>query len=241
MSNINVNLNEVFDKIFDDKDRMSSIIDNSMEEELIKQNLIKQLTNDTIKYVKERCFDGPEDWFNFHKLESLPSNEVIERIYEERNNNNEIEDDFFQKLDEEVRKERIKVINKIEDTSLFISSSSGNNPLHTINDESLIDLLVEKGFDVNANNNRMCNSLEERLFDGYNDLIQPHENEYFINKNLKEVIIKLIDNGVDYSRVIKHLPDEIKEHIKMKEIKDEQKALSEISNENNEPKRKPRI
>ncbi|ELZ2109636.1 hypothetical protein TG994_004766 [Salmonella enterica] len=38
MSNINVNLNEVFDKIFNDKDRMRSIIDNSMEEELNKQN-----------------------------------------------------------------------------------------------------------------------------------------------------------------------------------------------------------
>ncbi|EJS8356507.1 ankyrin repeat domain-containing protein [Salmonella enterica] len=239
MSNINVNPNEVFDKIFNDKDLMSRIIDNAMEKELNKQNLIKKLTDDTIKHVKERCFDGPEDWFSFNQLCSLPPNEVIEKIYEEKENNNEIEDDFYQKLNEEVRKERIKVINEIEDISLFINNDSGNNPLHKINDESLVDLLIEKGFDVNANNNRMCNSLEERLFDGYNNLIQLHQKE--IEDEQKEVIIKLIDSGVDYSRVIKHLPDEIKEHIKMKEIKDEQKALSEIRNENNEPKRKPRI
>ncbi|HFV9747509.1 TPA: hypothetical protein ACIANW_004593, partial [Salmonella enterica subsp. enterica serovar Anatum] len=104
------------------------------------------------------------------------------------------------------------------------------------NDESLVDLLIEKGFDVNANNNRMCNSLEERLFDLDNKPITAYDTE-----EEKRMIMKLIDSGVDYSRVIKHLPDEIKEHIKMKEIKDEQKALSEISNENNEPKRKPRI
>lgn len=55
------------------------------------------------------------------------------------------------------------------------------------------------------------------------------------------MIMKLIDSGVDYSRVIKYLPDEMKDYIKIKEIKDEQKALSEIKNENNEPKRKPRI
>ncbi|EEM4056899.1 hypothetical protein ACOQ1M_004708 [Salmonella enterica subsp. enterica serovar Infantis] len=60
MSNINVNLNEVFDKIFNDKDRMRSIIDNSMEEELNKQNTINQLVDDIIRYRTEEDEDYKE-------------------------------------------------------------------------------------------------------------------------------------------------------------------------------------
>ncbi|EDN3933803.1 hypothetical protein E3021_21675, partial [Salmonella enterica subsp. enterica serovar Infantis] len=183
-----------------------------MEKEYSNQDLIKQLTDYTINHLKERCFDEPADWFHFHSLDSLPPNEVVEKIYEEKN---EIEVSFYHKLNEEVRKERIKVINELGDISLLINSDSGNNPLHTINDESLVDLLIEKGFNVNANNNRMCNSLEERLYDGYglpkHILLDKKETE-----NERRMIFKLIDRGVDYSRVIKDLPNEIRSYIKIK-------------------------
>ncbi|EHZ1836396.1 ankyrin repeat domain-containing protein, partial [Salmonella enterica subsp. enterica serovar Newport] len=187
-----------------------------MEKEYSNQDLIKQLTDYTINHLKERCFDEPADWFNFHRLDSLPPNEVLEMIYEEKN---EIEADFYHKLNEEVRKERIKVINELGDISLLINSDSGNNPLHVINDESLVDLLIEKGFNVNENNKRMCNPLEERLYDEYGFPkhilrdIKETENE-------RRMILKLIDSGVDYSRVIKDLPNEVRRYIKIKEERD---------------------
>ncbi|EAB6450994.1 hypothetical protein ACTM3P_24600 [Citrobacter freundii] len=238
MSNINVNLNEVFDKIFNDKDLMSSIIDNAMEKELNKQNIINQLVDDIIRYRTEEDEDykeDPSEWFHNSQdfLYSHERTDLQDRIRDIHSKGDYFE--FIDKLYNEVRKERIKVINETTDLSLLINNDD-YNPLHLINDESLVDLLIEKGFDVNANNNRMCNSLEERLFDLDNKPITAYDTE-----EEKRMIMKLIDSGVDYSRVIKHLPDEIKEHIKMKEIKDEQKALSEIRNENNEPKRKPRI
>ncbi|MEM6021019.1 hypothetical protein K8Q95_27355 [Escherichia coli] len=109
-----------------------------------------------------------------------------------------------------------------------------NNPeaLHYTQSSKIADFLLDSGVNPEVNNYRMCNALEERLFNCNN---QPKNN--FMGEDIL-IMKKLIDHGVDYQRVLSVLPDNVKSYA----IQNEQEnILSKIEYENNEPKRKPRI
>ncbi len=209
-----------------------------MEKQINEQNTINQLVDDIIRYRTEEDEDykeDPSEWFHNSQdfLFSDERTDLKDRISDIHSKGNYFE--FIDKLYNEVRKERIKVINETTDLSLLINNDD-YNPLHLINDESLVDLLIDKGFDVNANNNRMCNSLEERLFDLDNKPITAYETE-----EEKRMIMKLIDRDVDYSRVIKYLPEEIKNHIKIKEEREIMGNVFKEIPETSTPKKRNRL
>ncbi|WP_213380833.1 hypothetical protein [Enterobacter cloacae] len=109
-----------------------------------------------------------------------------------------------------------------------------NNPeaLHYTHSAKIADFLLDSGVNPEVNNYRMCNALEDRLFNCNN---QPKHN-FTVKDEL--IMKKLIDHGVSYQRVLNFLPDNVKNHAIQNE---QEKILSKIESENNEPKRKPRI
>ncbi|EIM7390650.1 hypothetical protein LNZ35_004338 [Salmonella enterica] len=186
-------------------------------------NAISILTSDTFYRVDMNAFKtGKTDEYGDHIYSydfSLQKNSIFNKDY--IFDDEKVIEDFILESLEEKNNDELKE---------FIE----NNPeaLHYTQSAKIADFLLDSGMNPEANNYRMCNALEERLFNSNN---QPKND--FMGEDII-IMKKLIDHDVDYQRVLSVLPD----HIKSYAIQNEQeKILSKAEFKNNEPKRKPRI